>query len=360
MSILPTFYDFQDVLMIPQATSLASRKDVQLEMTYFFPHCGQSWTGIPLAASNMDTVGTLSVYQVLKKYKMLTFLHKFHTVHDFQTFEQNTNEKIDWNYAVLTTGIRPIDQDRTREILHVYPHIRWICLDVPNGYIEPFVDLCKKYREQYPDKILVAGNVVTSELVQKLGKDIRIDVIKIGIGSGSACLTRRQTGCGIPQFSAIMDCCNENMTMSKKYGKVAQSYYVMSDGGITCSGDVVKAFGAGADFVMIGGQFAGHEENPGDIVETIVNGKTFQEKVFYGMSSEHAMKQHYGKMDNYRSSEGRVVRIPYRGPLDITVQHYLGGIRSGMVYNNAFTFLDLAKNAKFGHVYHQLNTMYAK
>jgi GMP reductase len=355
---MDTMYDFQDVLMIPQKTSISSRKQVNLEMTYTFPFSNKTWTGVPICASNMDTVGTLSVYQVLHKHKMLTFFHKFHTIQDFQQFEQEQNTNIDWKYGVLTTGIREKDLERTYSILNTYQNIQWLCIDVPNGYIDSFLDVCRDFRMKYPNLILIAGNVVTLDLVECLGKDIGIDVIKVGIGSGSACLTRKQTGCGIPQFSAIQHCTTYTKT-EKEMNKIP-SYYIMSDGGITCPGDVVKAFGAGADFVMIGGQFAGHEENPGDIVETIVNGKSFQEKVFYGMSSDHAMKQHYGKMDSYRSSEGRVLRIPYKGPMELTIQHYLGGIRSGMVYNNAHTLDQLSKHAKFVHVYHQLNTIYAK
>ena len=174
--------------------------------------------------------------------------------------------------------------------------VKWICIDVANGYMQQLVDFCKKVRQEYPDKIIVAGNVVSREMTEELVINGKVDVVKVGIGPGSACVTRLKTGVGMPQLSAVIE------SGDAAHGLNA---YIISDGGITCPGDMAKAFGGGADFVMVGGQFAGHDENPGEILEE--NGEKF--KIFYGMSSEHAMKKHYGKMAKYRSSEGRFIKL---------------------------------------------------
>jgi GMP reductase len=236
---------------------------------------------------------------------------------------------------MISTGISDNDKKNLIEICSNID-VKFICIDIANGYISNFKKFCEEIRKLYPNKILVAGNVVTKEGVEEI-IDI-VDIIKIGIGSGSACLTRLQTGIGFPQFSAILECKNENT-------------FIISDGGITSPGDVVKAFGAGSNFVMIGGQFAGHDENPGNVIEE--NGIKFKE--FYGMSSEHAMKKHYGKMDNYRSSEGNYIKVKYKGRLKDTVNNYLGGIRSACTYLNCSNIHEISKNAEFILVNNQLN-----
>jgi GMP reductase len=205
---------------------------------------------------------------------------------------------------------------------------KWICIDVANGYMSKFFDFCCKVRKQFPTKIIVAGNVVTPELVDMLLNEADIDIVKIGIGPGSACLTRMKTGVGVPQFSAIRKCRNN---------------YIISDGGVKNPCDMVKAFGAGADFVMMGGAFAGHDENPGELIDE--NGEKY--KLFYGMSSKHAMEKYYGKMNDYRSSEGTVLKIKYKGKLEDTVNDYLGGLRSACTYVNSPTLADFPKNVTF-------------
>ena len=204
------------------------------------------------------------------------------------------------------------------------------------------VSFCKRVREQFPNKIIIAGNVVTREIVEELILDGKVDVVKIGIGPGSACTTRLKTGVGMPQLSAVLECSDAAHGVGG---------HIISDGGITCPGDMAKAFGGGADFVMVGGQFAGHDENPGDIIEE--NGK--QLKLFYGMSSETAQKKHYGSMAKYRSSEGRVLKIPYKGSLHNTVTDYLGGLRSTCTYINASCIKHMSKCTTFMQVNQQVN-----
>ena len=210
-----------------------------------------------------------------------------------------------------------------------------------------YVDFCLKVRKEFPDKIIVAGNVASREMVEELIIRGKVDIVKIGIGPGSACTTRLKTGVGMPQLSAIIECADAAHGIGG---------FIMGDGGITCPGDMAKAFGGGADFVMMGGQFAGHDENPGKITEE--NGKKY--KTFYGMSSDCAMVKHYGKMENYRGSEGRVLKIPYKGKLEDTIKDFLAGLRSACTYINAKCIKYMPKCTTFVVVNQQLNRHFVK
>jgi GMP reductase len=324
--------DFKDVLILPQPSMLSSRNPVNLERTFNFVNnlddsteINITWTGIPIIASNMDTTGTFEVYNCLKNYKILTALNKFYTLQDYiDAVDSGIN--LDGEYFMVTTGITEENFINLKEIIN-FTQCKWICIDVANGYMDCFVQFCKKIRVLYPNKIIVAGNVVTADMVNILVCEAGVNVIKVGIGSGSACLTRRQTGVGRPQLHAIKEC-SITCRILKDQGYNA---YVISDGGIKYPGDMAKAFGAGADFVMAGGIFAGHDENPGKLVEE--NGKKF--KLFYGMSSKHAMEKYFGKMEKYRSSEGDVLKIEYKGPIENTIQDFLGGLRSTATYIGA-------------------------
>jgi GMP reductase len=352
--------DFDNVFILPQPSSLSSRSQVNLERTFNFVNnldededdkldendCNienkdnnnnnndnivkhreikSKWTGIPIIAANMDTIGTFKVYDSLRKYKMLTALNKFYTVQDYINAVKSGID-LDPEYFMVTTGITEENFKNLREIV-LYTNCKWICIDVANGYMNCFVDFCYRIRQLYPDKIIVAGNVVTEEMVNKLVTKGGVDIVKVGIGSGSACLTRRQTGVGRPQLHAVKECAK----MCRSLRSVGYSAYIVSDGGIKYPGDMAKAFGAGADFVMAGGIFSGHDENPGEIIEE--NGQHF--KMFYGMSSKHAMEKYFGKMENYRSSEGAVIKVPYKGPIEYTIQDFLGGLRSTCTYIGA-------------------------
>jgi GMP reductase len=335
--------DFNDVLIRPKRSTLSSRSQVCLERTLTFVNSGQTWTGVPILSSNMDTIGTYDVYKVLVEHKMITVFHKFYSVDDYVTM---SNEGLNKEYFMVSTGISSKDLERLNQIMEAID-VKFICIDVANGYMERLVSFCEELREKYPDTVLVAGNVVTREITEELILRGKVDVVKCGIGSGSACETRLKSGIGYPQLSCVME------TSDAAHGVDGQ---IISDGGITCPGDVVKAFGAGADFVMIGGRFAGHDENPGDLEED-ADGNKF--KIFYGMSSDTAMLKHYGKKASYRSSEGRTVRIKYKGALNDTVEDYLGGIRSACTYINASFIKNIPKCTTFLRVNRQLNTIYA-
>ena len=336
--------DFKDVLIRPKRTTITSRVQVCLEREFVFPNTKTKWRGVPILSSNMDTTGTFEVYDVLSKFKMITCFNKFYTISDFEN--RILEKEINPEYFMISTGIQESEFSNLYDIIKL-TNAKWICVDVANGYMKNVVTYCSKLRESFPDKIIVAGNVATREMCEELIINGGVDVVKIGIGPGSACLTRRKTGVGVPQLSAIIDCAD---------GAHGCGGSIIGDGGITCPGDLAKAFGGGADFVMIGGQFAGHDENPGEII--IEDNKKY--KLFYGMSSEHAQNKHYGKMANYRSSEGRVIKIPYRGKLEDTVLDYLGGLRSTCAYINANNIKHIPKCTTFLMVAQQLNCHFGK
>lgn len=337
---MQTQLDFHNVLIRPKRTTMTSRSEVDLTRTFQFPHSSKTWCGVPIISANMDTTGTFEVYDVLSTHRIITALHKHYTVEDYK--ERWCKEPLNPSLFMVSTGISEDDYNRLCDIMEV-ANCDWICIDIANGYMERLVDFCQRVREKFPDKILVAGNVCTREIVEELIIRGKVDVCKVGIGNGSGCLTRLKTGVGMPQLSAIMECADASHGLNG---------FIIGDGGITCPGDMVKAFGGGADFVMVGGQFSGHDENPGEIIEE--DGKEY--KMFYGMSSKHAQTKYYGKMNHYRSSEGRVVKVKYRGSLHDTVLDYLGGIRSACTYINARCIKHIPKCTTFVLVSQQLNT----
>ena len=334
-------YDFDNVLIRPKRSTLQSRSQVTLDREFKFPNTTSTWSGVPIIAANMDTIGTIEVARALSKHRIVTALHKFYCSADIKAA---VDSGLDPSYFMVSTGISDKDHARLRMILSEVD-VKWICVDVANGYMQQLVHFCKNIRERYPDKIIVAGNVVSREMTEELILNGKVDIVKVGIGGGSACVTRLKTGVGMPQLSAVIECADAAHGMNG---------YIISDGGITCPGDMAKAFCGGADFVMMGGRFGGHDENPGDIIEE--NNKKY--KMFYGMSSEHAMRKHYGKMEKYRASEGRVLKIPYKGPIENTVLDYLGGVRSCCTYINANVIKHMPKCCTFVVVSKQLNNCF--
>ena len=339
--------DFHQVLIRPQRSTINSRSSVDLLRTTTFKYSPKTWTGTPIIAANMDTTGTFGVYEVLSKHNMITAMNKFYTLEDYKTY--SSTHELNPDLFMISTGIGEGSLDALKTIFDEIP-CSWLCIDIANGYISNFVEFCAKARELFPDKIICAGNVVSGAMVQELVLNGKVDVVKVGIGPGSACTTRLKTGVGMPQLSAVLECADY------AHGLDA---HIISDGGITCPGDASKAFGGGADFIMMGGTFAGHDENPGEVIEKAVPGQPNEKKKFkkfYGMSSKHAMKKHYGEMAKYRSSEGREITIPYKGKLEDTVLDYLGGIRSTCTYINARTIKQMSKCTTFVVVGQQVNT----
>lgn len=356
--------DYSDVLIRPKRSTLASRREVNLTRTFTFKHSGWEWTGVPIMAANMDGVGTPAMAQALYEHRMFTCLVK--------TLERDEyaklSDSIGGNYFAVSTGTSESDLNRLVSILEDNAAMHFICIDVANGYSEHFGDFVAEVRRLYSENTIIAGNVVTADMTQEL--ILRgADIVKIGIGPGSVCTTRLQTGVGYPQLSAIIECADAAHGLGG---------HIIADGGCTCPGDVAKAFGAGADFVMLGGMLAGHDEGGGDIITKYFNEKGEQfisnhdrgeysfcahkkEFVeFYGMSSDTAMEKHHGGIAEYRSSEGRTVSVPYRGAVRNTILDLLGGLRSTCTYVGAHELKHLSKCTTFVRVNNQYNKMFSK
>ena len=325
--------DFDDVLIRPKRSTLSSRRLVDLNRKFTFRHSEDVWEGVPVIAANMDTTGTFEIADSLKKEKMLTAIHKFYSLDDWA--KAIKSNQIELDHCAVTFGVE--EAENAEEFFNFLKKNnlnkpKFICLDVANGYTELFLDLVKKIRENFSNP-LIAGNVVTGEMTEALIL-AGADIVKIGIGPGSVCTTRTVTGVGYPQLSAIIECADAAHGLRG---------HVISDGGCSTPGDVAKAFGAGADFVMLGGMFAGHEESGGELIEK--DGKKY--KQFYGMSSDTAMERYYGDIKNYRASEGETISLEYKGPIDKTIQQILGGLRSAATYVGAKDIKNLPKCTTF-------------
>ena len=315
--------DFSDVLIRPKRSTLESRKNANLERTFRFKNSNQSWTGVPIIAANMDHTGTWPMNKALVEFGMLTAICKF------------------WHYIPLKNAIKTIGLDANLDEIEY--DLKWICLVVANGYTERFMDFVKKMRQHEATKnsIIIAGNVCTPEATEEIIL-AGADIVKIGIGPGSVCTTRKITGVGFPQLSATIECADAAHGLGG---------HIITDGGCQVPGDIAKSFGAGADFVMLGGMFAGHDECEGEVE----NGKMS----FYGMSSEDAQLKHYGKKASHRASEGKKVYILHKGSVRTTVEEILGGLRSACTYAGAKTLKDLPKCTTFVKVNRQLNEVFS-
>jgi len=357
--------DFDDVLLIPKRSTLVSRADVKLTREYKFKHSSVGYDGIPIIAANMQGTGTFSMFEKLKNHGMSVALHKHYGIDElvdyFLKYSRTRQEtktiyvpyKADLFYTV---GMNKTDKDKLLSVLDAIFHktfmdpvLRMLCIDVANGYSEKFNDVVKEYRELFPDAVIMAGNVVTGNMVEELLIS-GADIIKVGIGSGSCCTTRIVTGVGYPQLSCISECVDAAHGLGG---------HICSDGGCTTPGDVAKAFSAGADFVMIGSMLSGTDECEGD---WIYDGNSDKKKYlkFYGMSSKEAQEKWNGGLSKYRAAEGKEVKVPYRGSVDDIIQQILGGISSACTYTGARRLKDLPKCASFIKVNRTHNTVFGQ
>ncbi len=338
--------DFKDVLIRPKRSTLASRSNVAIERTITFRHARTTWTGFPLIAANMDVTGTIAMARALKDHGAMVALHKHYPAERLVEFFNSPDSA----NAFYTVGTNEADHEKLKAVKAKAP-IPMICMDVANGYTESFVDMIKRVRDENPRAIIMAGNVVTGDMTEALVL-AGADIVKVGIGPGSVCTTRKMTGVGYPQLSAIIECADA------AHGLKGQ---VCGDGGLTVPGDVAKAFGAGADFVMMGGMLSGHDECEGEIIYEERDGKKVPVRmVFYGMSSDTAMKKYAGGVAKYRASEGKTVEVPYRGPVSGTMQEIMGGVRSAMTYIGAVSLKEVPKRTTFILVGAQLNTVFGQ
>lgn len=340
--------DYDDVLLKPKRSTLSSRKDVHLERTFNFYHSPKTWTGIPIMAANMATCGTFQMAKFLSEYKMITTFHKYYSVEQYEEFFKEFNNP---DYIAYTLGIRDEDIDKLKEMKDkgLMDNFSFICLDVPNGYLEKFTQVIKSVREMFPEHIIIAGNVVTGNMSEEIILS-GADIVKVGIGPGSACTTRRMTGVGMPQLSAVIECADAAHGISNDRG-VGR---VIADGGFRYPSDYAKGFCGGADFNMSGTLFSGFDISAGKLIEK--DGKKYKE--YFGSSSNKAMEEFYGKKDSHRASEGRYALIPYKGSLEEYIQDVLGSLRSTGTYIGARELREFPKRATFVRVNNQLNTIH--
>jgi len=359
--------DFSDVLIKPKRSRLGSRKDVNLERSYSFLHSEEDYRGIPIIAANMDHTGTFEMADALVKSKLDTALHKHYSVDEYAGFFQkylDINHSFDAQsdtHTWYSMGILPADLEKFNEVVIASPlDITHVCIDVANGYSENMLNFVRKFRKANEHVTIMAGNVVTAEMTEALIL-AGADIVKTGIGPGSVCTTRHKTGVGYPQLSAIMECADAAHGLGG---------HVCADGGCTSPGDVAKAFAAGADFVMLGGMLAGHEECSGEVIQDTEGTMTelgYREDPvgpkrmkFYGMSSKEAQDKHGTGLKDYRASEGKCVEVPFKGNVADTVQEIMGGLRSTCTYVGAKTLKQLSKCTTFIRVNNQINNVFGE
>jgi len=333
---------FRDVLIRPKRSTLKSRSEVSLSRIFKFKHTKREWKGIPVVAANMDTTGTFEIAKELQKEKLLTCLQKFYSVKEIK---KAIDDGMNPYHIAITSGSTEESMELLRRKMAIHKDLQYICLDVANGYREDFLQFVRKVRKEFSDKIIIAGNVATREMTEALIL-AGADIVKVGIGPGSVCTTRKVAGVGYPQLSAISECSDAAHGLGG---------HVMSDGGCTSPGDIAKAFAAGADFVMLGGMLAGHAESGGDLIEQDDGTKS---KVFYGMSSAKAMATYFGGVAKHRAPEGKEVKVPYKGKINNTIQSILGGVRSACSYVGARRIKDLPKCTTFVRVTITTNEIY--
>ena len=366
--------DYCDVMIKPKRSTLNSRSEPDVYRTYKMKHTDRALYGNGLMVANMATTATFAMAEVMAKNLMFTCLHKHYTYDELKEFLEKHKDRIVFDntniddeskyhdfldYVFVSTGIKDGDYEKICKVLDL-GYCKNLCIDIANGYIPKLLDFVKKIRKQYPDLIIMVGNVVTGDMVQ----DIILagaDIVKCGIGPGANCTTRKQTGCGRPQLSAVIECAE---------AAHAVDGMLCADGGITCVGDINKAYGAGADFVMVGSLVAGSDEAEGEIIHKMyrTNEYTYDNepedesnyvspdrpiyemkkfKLAYGMSSKFAQDKHWNGMAKYRASEGIVTLKPYSGPVQNTIDEYLGGLRSCMTYISARRLKDIPKCCTF-------------
>lgn len=342
--------DYQDVLIRPKRSTLASRKDVIIEREFKFYHSKKTWKGVPIMSANMASSGTFEMAKVLSKNKIITTFHKYYTIDDYKEFFKDFNNP---DYICYTLGIRDEDKNKLHKMIedNLINNFSFICIDIPNGYLEKFEDFVKEIRSLCPEHIIIAGNVVTNEITEQLILS-GADIVKVGIGPGAACTTRRMTGIGYPQLSAIIECSDATHGIANNQG----CGLIIADGGCIYPSDVAKSFCGGADFAMLGSMLSGFEESGGKTIEK--NGKLYKE--YYGSSSNKALEENYGKKESHRASEGRYTLIPHKGNIDNFLQDLFGSLRSTGTYIGARKLKEFSKRTTFILVNRQLNTSIEK
>ncbi len=364
-----TKLDFDDVLIRPKRSTLNSRSEVVILRNFRFAHSTRELNCVPIMAANMDTVGTFSMAKTLTENNAITCLHKHYSPLEYINFYSDSS--FSKNLSFYSLGTSHKDIEKLTEIFNSLANhgiqLPNICVDIANGYTEKFVKTLNHIRKLYPDIIIMAGNVVTPEMVEELIFHGKVDIVKVGIGSGSVCTTRLKTGVGYPQLSAVMECADAAHGLGG---------HICSDGGCKVVGDICKAFGGNSDFVMLGSMFAGSDECEGEWEYEYQGGigtpHTFWQSVdpgtnapkrkktlkYYGMSSKNAMDKHHNGVAQYRTAEGKCVTVNYKGPASEIIQDIYGGIRSACTYIGANRLKDFGKKTTFIQVNNTHNRIY--
>ena len=360
--------DFDDVLIRPKRSTLNSRSEVCIDREFKFKYSPRTLSVVPIMVANMDTVGTFDMARTLCQAGSIVCLHKHYIAKDITDFYTNYPDNItEKTFYSIGTSDKDLDKlDYVTGILTARnkksPNI---CLDIANGYTEHFVETAYKIRKLFPESIIMAGNVVTPEMTEELIIHGQVDIVKVGIGSGSVCTTRLKTGVGYPQLSAVMECSDAAHGLGG---------HICSDGGCKVVGDICKAFGGNTDFVMLGSMFAGADECEGEWKYEYRTSMGFWQPLdpehefecekrkvslqYYGMSSENAMNKHHNGVAKYRTAEGKCVTVPYKGPAEDIIQDIYGGLRSACTYIGATKIKDFGKKTTFIQVNNTHNRIY--
>jgi IMP dehydrogenase len=314
---------YDDVLLIPKYSEIESRSEISLES-----QLGKNLKfNVPIIASPMDTVSGLEMALALSKLGGVAIIHRYNTVEEQTNIVREVKrqgERV--GAAVGTTG----DFMQRVETLHT-AGVDFICIDVAHGDHLMVRNAIRSIKNKYGNTIhIMAGNVATKHAFQRL-EAWGADSIRVGIGGGSICSTRIQTGHGVPNLTAIMECAS-----------VAQAATLIADGGIKNAGDCVKALAAGAKFVMLGSLLAGTDEAPGEVVESLLHGTRL--KSYRGMASREAQEGWRGKSS---APEGIATMIPCKGPVEKIFNDLAGNIRSGLSYSGARALDELRNKAEF-------------
>jgi GMP reductase len=365
-----TKLDFDDVLIRPKRSTLNSRSEVCIQREFKFKYSPRKLLAVPIMVANMDTVGTFSMAKSLSKYQAITCLHKHYKINEYVAFYTDPSI-VNKNLVFYSIGTGQKDIEKLIDVFNQIKKYNFetpnICLDVANGYTEQFVKTAAHIRKLFPESVIMAGNVVTPEMTEELIIHGKVDIVKVGIGSGSVCTTRLKTGVGYPQLSAVMECADAAHGLGG---------HICSDGGCKVVGDVCKAFGGNSDFIMLGSMFAGVEECEGEWQYEYLTSMGFWQPLnpqyatecqkrkvslqYYGMSSENAMNKHHNGVAKYRTAEGKCAIVPYKGTAEEILQDIYGGIRSACTYIGANKIKDFGKKTTFIQVNNTHNRIYEK
>jgi IMP dehydrogenase len=316
---------FDDVLLIPRHSEISSRFNPQLEsnLTRNFK------MKTPIISANMDTVTEHEMAIKMSQLGGLGILHRFMT-----SDEQVKQVKLVRQYVKplglpVAASIGVKEEGMRRADLLVDAGVDILTIDIAHGDSVMMFEILNYVKKKYPKIDIIAGNTATPEGVRGLVEH-GADAVKIGIGPGSMCTTRIITGCGVPQLTAIAMCFNE----AKKH-----NVPVIADGGIKTSGDIVKAFAAGASTVMLGSMLSGCLETPGEIE----GGR----KRYRGMASKDAQVLWRGELPQGMAPEGEARWVNCKGSVENIMHELTGGLRSGMTYLNSHSIDEISKNARF-------------